>query len=198
MDPSEDIGARLAQFYRDNNPEKLPSIPDTVKKYSGKYETMIKALEKKYNAKFPASPGSTDGDEKETCDAPIEEIIPHMTPELASEPEPVPEPLPEVLEPRGKAREPGSVLEPEREAELLSVTAEEIRKEGDQRPQSPAGSLSDDSLVSMGSMSSLSSLGSLVNMAKKATAVIEPDEIEFRQRLLVYYQQVRPEKIAGN
>jgi cytoskeletal protein RodZ len=50
-----DHDARLTRFYEKYNPEKLPTIGDTLKKYEGKEEKLFAALVGKYGAE-PEAP----------------------------------------------------------------------------------------------------------------------------------------------
>lgn len=51
--PPAGLEERMAMFYHQHAPGKVPSIPHLMQKYSGHEEKLIRMLETKYNAWFP-------------------------------------------------------------------------------------------------------------------------------------------------
>jgi hypothetical protein len=46
-----DARLRLTSFYERENPEKLDTIEETIRRYSGRFDTLYKRLEDKYGVR---------------------------------------------------------------------------------------------------------------------------------------------------
>jgi hypothetical protein len=68
--PSAESIARLTAFYTEHNPEKLPTVIDTLKKYPGREDELFAHLQEKYAAGEAAGASSNDTPSKESSPAP--------------------------------------------------------------------------------------------------------------------------------